>query len=194
MKRLFVLVSAIMVWAQQPQPALTQSHPLSGFCEGGVVITGTRYTRVQLQRLAGDHLTPELVQAAAFTAAVQPEQQPEVRVRVTRRLQANNRWRGEMDEILFGQLYEDARNAHGTAGITNKVIGGTVMGVLGLTTGSVSKGVAGSIAGGSIGLPIVEDYVQIILDQALEAQLDDLIRHPCEVTAAQVLERVRAEP
>ena len=47
MKRLFVLVvSAIIVWAQQAQPALAQSHPLAGFCEGGIVFTGTRYTRV----------------------------------------------------------------------------------------------------------------------------------------------------
>ena len=110
MKRLFVLVSAIIVWAQQAQPALAQSHPLAGFCEGGVVITGTRYTRVQLQRLAGDHLTPELVQAAAFTAAVQPEQQPEVRVRVTQRLQRNNRWRGEIDDgILQSRLDAQGR-------------------------------------------------------------------------------------
>jgi hypothetical protein len=163
-------------------------------CEGGVVITGTPYTRVQLQRLAGNHLTPELVQAAAFTAAVHPDQQPEVRMLVTQRLRASNRWRGEMDEILFGQLFEDARNAHGTAGITNKVIGSTVGGVLGLATGSVSRGVAGSIAGSNLGLPIVERYVQIVLDEALSAQLDHLIRHPCQVTAAQVLERVRAGP
>ncbi|MGH6919413.1 MAG: hypothetical protein ACREJ0_17110 [Geminicoccaceae bacterium] len=158
------------------------------------MITGTAFNRVQLRRLAGDHLTPELVQAAAFTAAVEPDQQAEVRALVTERLRANNRWRGEMDEILFGQLFEDASNAHAAVGVTDEVIGGAVGGVLGLLTGKPSMGIAGSLAGGSIGLPIVEAYVEVVVDQFLDAALDDLIGNPCQVTAGQVLERVRADP
>lgn len=194
MKLLSALASAIIAWSLQTQPALAQSHPLSNLCEGGVVITGTPFTRVQLRQAAGNQVTPELVQAAAFTAAVLQEQQQEVRNLVTARLRANNRWREGTDDILFGLLYEDATNAHRTAGITNKVIGGAVGGVLGLVTGSVARGAAGSIAGGSLGLPIVEAYVKIVIDRSLSPALDELIRHPCEVTAAQVLERVRASP
>jgi hypothetical protein len=194
LKLLLALASAIVAWTLQTQPARAQSHPLSNFCQGGVVITGTPFTRVQLRRAAGNQITPELVQAAAFTAAVLPEQQLEVRTLRTARLRANTRWREGTDEILFGLLYEDAANAQRSAGITNKVIGGTVGGVLGLVTGSFARGAAGSIAGGSLGLPIVEAYVEILMDQALSPALDELIRHPCEVSAAQVLDRVRAGP
>jgi hypothetical protein len=193
MKLLLAAASVVIVWAQHA-PALAQSHPLSGFCEGGVVITGTAFNRVQMRRYFGDNVRPELVQAAAFTAAVEPEQQREVRGIVTDRLRANNRWHGETDEILFGLLLEDAKGAHTTTDSLNKVMGAAVGGALGLFTGKVAGVGGGAVAGHSIGLPIVEGYMEVAIDEYLGAALNDLIRNPCQVTAAQVLERVRASP
>lgn len=192
----FVLLS-VPLWAQ------AQSHSLSQYCSGREVITGTVIGRVQMKRLAGNQVTPEMVQTAALWALTVPEKRDQVRFQIQQRMRAQGKW-SDVEEVLWPMVANDAATAVQRAELGRQavkpavggVLGGTVGAVLGMATGQnpVTWGAAGAGAGANLPLPTrspTKALWDVAVGPYLDRALDQLVRNPCTMTAEDALNMVK---
>lgn len=200
------LLATVLVLVSAPSPAQAQSHPLTPYCANRTVITGTVIGRVQMKRLAGNQVTPEMVQTAALWALTVPEKRDQVRFQIQQRMRAQGKW-GEVEEVLWPMVANDAATAVQRAEVGRQVakpavggvLGGTVGAVLGMATGQnpVTWGAAGAGAGANLPLP-TRSATKMLWDVAvgphLDRALDLLVRNPCTMTAEDALNMVKLTP
>lgn len=210
MRPLFAVMAAGMCMACMPIPSGAQSRPLTPYCSDRYVVTGTVIGRVQLQRMAGNQITPEMAQTAALWALTVPEKRNQVRLQIRERMRAQGRW-GEVEEVLWPMVANDAATAADraeagrqmakpvTGGVLGGVLGGTAGAVFGMATGqnAARTGTIGAGIGAGVGanLPVptrspTKVLWDVVLGPRLDAALDRLVRNPCEITAEDALNMV----
>lgn len=197
-KRLLVVAASFAI-AALGAPASAQNHPLTRYCTQRYVITGTIIGRMQLQNLAGNQITPELVQVAALWALSPPDRQRQVEHQIRQRMRLQGKW-GAVEDDLWWKVSGDAADAVRMAEAGRRtakpavgaVLGGVAGGVLGMATGSspLGWGAAGAVAGSQLPLPSRSPAslaFDVIVGPPLDAALDRLVRSPCTLTAEEAL-------
>jgi hypothetical protein len=206
MRRLPALLATALLMLSAPSLSQAQSHPLTRYCSDRYVITGTVIGRVQMQRLAGNQITPEMAQTAALWALTVPEKRNQVRFQIQQRMRAQGKW-GEVEEVLWPMVANDAATAVQRADLGRQaakpavggVLGGTVGAVLGMATGQnpVTWGAVGAGAGANLPLPTrspTKALWDIAVGPHLDRALDLLVRNPCTMTAEDALNMVKINP
>jgi hypothetical protein len=190
-----------------PLLSQAQSHPLTPYCSDRYVITGTVLGQVQMRRLAGNQVTPEIVQTAALWALTVPEKRNQVRFQIQQRMRAQGKW-GEVEEVLWPLVANDAATAVQRAELGRQAAKPVVGGVLGATTGAVlgslvgserplAWGAVGAVVGANLPLPTrspTKALWDVVVGPHLDRALDLLVRNPCTMTAEDALNMLKISP